>query len=143
MCVIVLTVRVPYRFSSCIMAGRINTVELQTVSINVMMKHNVSNCLLQVLNIDLSHIQKAVGNIVNNDPSIELIQGELISGYGCGSKVSTWYNHINSTYSLYRDYKKTLSVQINEQLLQYGNVSLADLSTTFGLPLSYIIPVSY
>lgn len=39
-------------------------------------------------------------------------------------------------------YKRTLCCQVNEILLQNGNVSLADLSSTFSLPLNYVTPVS-
>ena len=49
---------------ACGVAGRVNLVDLQ-----------------QLLNVDLSHIEAKVNELVKNDPSLTLILGQIINRY--------------------------------------------------------------
>ena len=65
--------------------GRINVVDLQQVSCQpdlstiVVIIYSFMLCVLyQLLNIDLSHIEAKIGDLLKHDQSLTLLQGELI-----------------------------------------------------------------
>ncbi|RNA34867.1 E3 UFM1- ligase 1 [Brachionus plicatilis] len=79
--------------------GRINIVELQTL-----------------LNIDISHIEAKVSEIVKGDPNLCLILGQIIS----------------------KDYMNKISEEINELLKEKGSVSVAELTNVYSLPADFL-----
>ncbi|XP_057308369.1 E3 UFM1-protein ligase 1 homolog isoform X1 [Hydractinia symbiolongicarpus] len=80
--------------------GRINLVDLQ-----------------QILNIDLSHIESKVNEIVRGDRHFSLVQGQLLD----------------------RDYLDRTAEEINEALQEAGQVAIADLAKTFNLPIEFLL----
>ncbi len=79
--------------------GRINIVKLQTL-----------------LNIDISHIEVKVADIVKNDPNLVLILGQIIS----------------------KDYMNKMAEEINELLQERESVSISELTNVYELPAEFI-----
>ncbi|CAF0946717.1 unnamed protein product [Brachionus calyciflorus] len=79
--------------------GRINIVELQ-----------------KLLNVDISHIESKVSEVVKNDPDLNLILGQIIS----------------------KDYMNKISEEINELLNERGSVSISELTNIYNLPTDYL-----
>lgn len=79
--------------------GRINIVALQTL-----------------LNVDISHIELRVGEIVKNDTNLHLILGQIIS----------------------KDYMNKISEDINELLQERGSVSITELTNIYELPADFL-----
>eukprot|EP00795_Rhopilema_esculentum_P017681 gene17681-9336_t len=82
--------------------GRINLVDLQ-----------------QIINVDLSHIERKVSELLKHDRTFTLIQGELID----------------------HDYLERAAEEINEALQDAGQISVTDLSKTFNLPAEFLLTV--
>ncbi|EDV25034.1 uncharacterized protein TRIADDRAFT_25797 [Trichoplax adhaerens] len=80
-------------------SGRINLVELQ-----------------QVINVDLTHIDSKVKEMLRGDRSLYLIQGDLID----------------------RDYIDRLAEEINDILQESGQISVSELGKTFNLPTDFL-----
>jgi len=74
--------------------GRINVVELQPL-----------------LNVDLSHIEKKVAELVKRDKQLQLVDGELLSSF----------------------YLDGIAIEINDFLQEEGEVNVIDLSKRFNL----------
>ena len=100
--------------------GRINIVQLQSL-----------------LNIDISHIESKVGDIVKNDSNLNLILGQIISKYGLASII---YNLFIFIYLLFyfRDYMNKISEEINELLQEKGSVTLSELTNSYELPTDFM-----
>jgi len=79
--------------------GRVNITELQPI-----------------LNVDFSHIQRKVEDIVKKNRSIQLIEGELISNY----------------------YLDGIAEEINESLQESGETRLGDLARRFNFSTEYV-----
>ncbi|XP_065649420.1 E3 UFM1-protein ligase 1 homolog isoform X2 [Hydra vulgaris] len=82
--------------------GRINLVDLQ-----------------QILNIDLSHIECRVNDLVRGDRHFILIQGQLLD----------------------KDYLDRVAEEINETLQEAGQVAIADIATSFNLSADFLLSV--
>ncbi|XP_032239292.2 E3 UFM1-protein ligase 1 homolog [Nematostella vectensis] len=82
--------------------GRVNLVDLQ-----------------QIINVDLSHVDNKVSEILRHDKSLVLIQGDLID----------------------KDYLDRMAEEINETLQEAGQVFIAELSKTFSLPTDFMLEV--
>ncbi|CAB4010178.1 E3 UFM1- ligase 1, partial [Paramuricea clavata] len=80
--------------------GRINLVDLQ-----------------QVINVDLSHIESKVAELIKTDRSLVLIQGELIE----------------------KHYLDHIAEEINEKLQESGLVSIGELAKTFGFTTDFML----
>nr|KAG5700237.1 hypothetical protein BaRGS_007610 [Batillaria attramentaria] len=79
--------------------GRINLVELQ-----------------QALNVDLSHVEAKVNEMVKHDKSLTLVLGQLID-------------------SSYRD---KLAEEVNDRLQEQGHVTVAELAKAYDLPAEFV-----
>eukprot|EP00053_Salpingoeca_punica_P013503 m.122155 g.122155 ORF g.122155 m.122155 type:complete len:774 (-) comp16218_c1_seq2:130-2451(-) len=79
--------------------GRVNLVDLQ-----------------QTLNVDLVHIENAVGRIVKHDGNLHLVQGELLSA----------------------KYLDGVAEEVNDILQENGQISVPDLCSRFGLPVAFL-----
>jgi len=82
--------------------GRINLVDLQ-----------------QIINVDLTHIENRVTDIIRGDRHFFLIHGELID----------------------KDYRDRTAEEINETLQEAGQVLVADLAKTFNLPNDFVLSI--
>ncbi|CAH1800042.1 unnamed protein product, partial [Owenia fusiformis] len=82
--------------------GRINLVELQTI-----------------LNIDFSHIESKVNELVKNDKSLRLVLGQLIE----------------------RSYVDGLVEEINDKLHETGQITVAELTKLYDLPATFLSEV--
>ena len=82
--------------------GRINQCELQTL-----------------LNIDITHIEKKVSEIVKHDASLVLILGQIIS----------------------KDYMNKIAQEINEMLQERSRITVAELTTVYDLPRDFMLEI--
>ncbi|XP_028393266.1 E3 UFM1-protein ligase 1 homolog [Dendronephthya gigantea] len=80
--------------------GRINLVDLQ-----------------QVINVDLSHIENKVAELIKTDRSLVLVQGELIE----------------------KQHLDHIAEEINEKLQESGLVSIGELAKTFGFTTDFML----
>jgi len=83
-----------------VFAGRLNVLELQPL-----------------LNVDLSHIERHVEELVRRERSVQLVDGELITSY----------------------YQDGVAEEINEALHDAGHVSLAALARRFNVSTEFIV----
>lgn len=79
--------------------GRINLVELQ-----------------QVLNVDFSHVEAKVNEIVKHDHKLDLVLGQLID----------------------KSYLDRLAEEVNDKLQEEGHVTIPDLTKQYDLPGDYL-----
>lgn len=82
--------------------GRINQCELQTL-----------------LNIDITHIEKKVTEIVKNDSSLVLLLGQIIS----------------------KDYMNKIAEEINEILQEKSRITISELTNLYELPTAFMIEI--
>ncbi|KAK3742853.1 hypothetical protein QZH41_015373, partial [Actinostola sp. cb2023] len=75
--------------------------------------------LFIAINVDLTHVENKVGEILRHDRNLVLIQGEIID----------------------RDYLDRMAEEINETLQESGQVFIAELSKSFTLPTDYVLEV--
>ncbi|XP_055357185.1 E3 UFM1-protein ligase 1-like [Paramacrobiotus metropolitanus] len=74
----------------------------------------------QALNVDLSHVEGAVKDIVRSDPSLNFILGQLINA----------------------DYIASLADDMNERLQEKGVINISDLTIVFDLPAEFLMTVA-
>eukprot|EP00794_Sanderia_malayensis_P000235 gene235-852_t len=82
--------------------GRINLVDLQ-----------------QITNVDLSYIENKVAELIKNDRSLILLQGDLIN----------------------KEYLDRTAEEINESLQDAGQLTIGELSKTFNLPSEFLLSI--
>ena len=84
-----------------------------------------------MLNLDLSHIEAKISELLKKDKKLQLINGELITKYLVAFLLGFHsYTLIFSSY-----YLDGIAAEINEMLQEAGQISLAELSSRFSLPL--------
>ncbi|KAL8588499.1 hypothetical protein ACOMHN_022286 [Nucella lapillus] len=79
--------------------GRINLVDLQ-----------------QALNVDLSHVEAKVNDLVKHDPSLTLVLGQLIDS----------------------SYREKLAAEINDLLQEQGQVTVGEVAQSHDLPPDFV-----
>ncbi|KAL8584472.1 hypothetical protein ACOMHN_032090 [Nucella lapillus] len=79
--------------------GRINLVDLQ-----------------QALNVDLSHVEAKVNDLVKHDPSLTLVLGQLIDS----------------------SYREKLAAEINDLLQEQGQVTVGEMAQSHDLPPDFV-----
>ncbi|KAE8749858.1 hypothetical protein FOCC_FOCC003327 [Frankliniella occidentalis] len=72
--------------------------------------------LAKLLNVDLSHIAQRAADLQKQDPGISLVLGQLID----------------------KSYITRLAEEINEKLVQQGEVSISDLTSQYDLPSEFL-----
>lgn len=72
--------------------------------------------LQQLLNVDFSHIESKVNDMIKHDSHLVLVLGQLI----------------DSSYS------QLLAQEINEQLQEKGHVTIIDLAKSYDLPADFL-----
>ncbi|XP_071954728.1 E3 UFM1-protein ligase 1-like [Antedon mediterranea] len=72
--------------------------------------------LQQIINVDFTHVEVKANEIVKNDRNVNLILGQLIN----------------------TEYLERLAEKINDQLQETGQISIAELATTYDLPGDYL-----
>lgn len=77
--------------------------------------------LVKLLSVDLSQISARAAEIERTDPNCSLVLGQLID--------MTYVNHI--------------AEEINERLLQQGQVTIGDLTRHYDLPGDFLQMVNY
>lgn len=109
---------------SNILKGRINQCDLQTL-----------------LNIDLSHIEKKVTEIVQNDMNLTIILGQIISK---SVEIFLFYllkQQKKKLLKFQRDYMNKVAEEINELLQEKCRVTISELTNLYDLPTSFILQV--
>ncbi|XP_074224706.1 E3 UFM1-protein ligase 1 isoform X2 [Camelus bactrianus] len=79
--------------------GRVNIVDLQ-----------------QVINVDLTHIENRIGDIVKSEKHVQLVLGQLID----------------------ENYLDHLAEEVNDKLQESGQVTISDLCKTYDLPGNFL-----
>lgn len=80
----------------------------------------VNQCELQaLLNIDITHIERKVSEIVKHDSSLVLILGQIIS----------------------KEYMNKIAQEINEMLQERSRITIAELTTVYDLPRDFLLEV--
>ncbi|CAI9164300.1 unnamed protein product [Rangifer tarandus platyrhynchus] len=79
--------------------GRVNIVDLQ-----------------QVINVDLTHIENRIGDIVKSEKHVQLVLGQLID----------------------ENYLDRLAEEVNDKLQESGQVTIAELCKTYDLPGNFL-----
>lgn len=77
--------------------------------------------LAKVLNVDLSHITQRAAELQKQDPSVSLVLGQLVD----------------------KTYTTRLAEEINEKLIQQGQVSISDLTRQYDLPSEFLQQVCF
>lgn len=72
--------------------------------------------LAKILNVDLSHITQKSAELQKQDQSISLVLGQLID----------------------KTYTTRLAEDINDKLIQQGQVSISDLTRQYDLPSEFL-----
>ena len=72
--------------------------------------------LAQLLNVDLSHIETKVNELVRHESGLSLVLGQLIS----------------------KSYSSSLADDINDLLQEKGHVTIVELTQTHDLPTEFI-----
>lgn len=75
--------------------------------------------LAKILNVDLSHITQKAAELQKQDNTIALILGQLID----------------------QTYTRKLAEEINDILVQHGQVSTSDLTRQYDLPNEFLLQV--
>ncbi|XP_055459240.1 E3 UFM1-protein ligase 1 [Psammomys obesus] len=79
--------------------GRVNIVDLQ-----------------QVINVDLTHIESRVGDIIKSEKNVQMVLGQLID----------------------ENYLDQLSEEVNDKLQESGQVTISELCKTYDLPGDFL-----
>uniref|UniRef100_A0A8C2NWR7 E3 UFM1-protein ligase 1 n=1 Tax=Capra hircus TaxID=9925 RepID=A0A8C2NWR7_CAPHI len=79
--------------------GRVNIVDLQ-----------------QVINVDLTHIENRIGDIIKSEKHVQLVLGQLID----------------------ENYLDRLAEEVNDKLQESGQVTIAELCKTYDLPGNFL-----
>ncbi|KAI0226544.1 E3 UFM1-protein ligase 1 [Lamellibrachia satsuma] len=85
-----------------VQGGRVNLVDLQ-----------------QILNVDFSHVESKVNEILKNDKSLILVLGQLID----------------------RSYLDAIAEEINDKLQDQGQITVAELTKEYNLPGDFLAQV--
>lgn len=72
--------------------------------------------LQQLLNVDYSHIEAKVNDMVKHDGHLTLVLGQLIDN----------------------SYRQLLAQEIDDQLQEKGHVTIIDLAKTYDLPADFL-----